>query len=272
MSALVPELLVRAHARRLKLPVVAGSATRFAEEAASAGHSPLAFLAALLSAEVAQRDANVERTRIAAARFPEHKELSEFDFAAIPSLNAPLVAELARGAYLARRETVLLVGPPGTGKTHTATALGLAACRTGRRVRFVTVAGLVTELSEAQAEHRLSRLEASLDRLDLLICDELGFLRLDPDQSQLLFTLLAHRYTRGALMITSNLEFADWTSVFAGDERLTAALLDRLTHRCHLLEFRGSSYRFRQSLAAREGRPDPAPGPVDRPATDLTSA
>ncbi len=265
MNALIPELLVRAHGKRLKLPVVASSAARFAEEAANAGHGPLDFLAALLSAEVAQRDANVERSRIAAARFPEQKELSEFDFAAIPSLNAPLVAELARGAYLERRETILAVGPPGTGKTHIATALGLAACRMGKRVRFVTVAGLVTELAEAQAEHRLSRLEAALDRLDLLICDELGFVRLDPDGSQLLFTLLAHRYIRGALIVTSNLEFADWTTVFAGDERLTAALLDRLTHRCHLLEFRGSSYRFRQSLAAREAGHDAVP--ANLPAT-----
>lgn len=259
MSALVPELLVRAHGKRLKLPVVATQAARYAEEAASAGHGPLDFLAALLSAEVAQRDANVERTRIAAARFPEQHELSDFDFAAIPSLNAVLVAELARGAYLGRREVILAVGPPGTGKTHIATALGLAACRMGKRVRFVTVAGLVNELGEAHAEHRLSRLEAALDRTDLLICDELGFVRLDPDQAQLLFTLLAHRYTRGALIITSNLEFAEWTGVFGGDERLTAALLDRLTHRCHLLEFRGSSYRFRESLAAREVRRDESP-------------
>lgn len=259
MSALVPELLVRAHAKRLRLPVMANQATRFADEAATAGHGPLEFLAALLSAEVAGRDASVERTRIAAARFPEFHELSAFDFGALPALNAPLVAELARGAYLSRREVILAVGPPGTGKTHVATALGLAACRLGKRVRFVTVAGLVTELAEAQAEHRLSKLEAALDRLDLLICDELGFVRLDPDQSQLLFTLLAHRYTRGALIITSNLEFADWTTVFAGDERLTAALLDRLTHRCHVLEFRGSSYRFRESLASREGRPAETP-------------
>lgn len=255
MSGLVPELLVHAHAKRLRLPIMAAQAARYAEEAANAGHGPLDFLAALLSAEVAQRDANVERTRITAARFPELKELSDFDFAAMPSLNAPLVAELARGAYLGRREVILAVGPPGTGKTHVATALGLAACRLGKRVRFVTVAGLVTDLAEAQAEHRLSRLEAVLDRTDLLICDELGFVRLGPDEAQLLFTLLAHRYTRGALIITSNLEFAEWTSVFGDDERLTAALLDRLTHRCHLLEFRGSSYRFRESLAAREVRP-----------------
>jgi DNA replication protein DnaC len=116
---------------------------------------------------------------------------------------------------------------------------------------------LVTELSEAQAEHRLSRLEQQLDRLDLLILDELGFVKLNADQAQLLFILLAHRYTRGALAVTSNLEFADWTSVFNDDARLVAALLDRLTHRCHLLEFHGESYRFRQSLAARaaEGPP-----------------
>jgi DNA replication protein DnaC len=193
MSALVPELLVRTHAKRLRLPVMAGQAARFAEEAATAGHGPLEFLASLLSAEVAGRDVSVERSRIAAAHFPELKELFDFDFAAIGSRNAPLVAELARGAYLARREVIFAVGPPGTGKTHVATALGLAACRMGRRVRFVTVAGLVTELAEAQAEHCLSKLGAALDRLDLLICDELGFVRLDPDQSQLLFTLLAHQ-------------------------------------------------------------------------------
>lgn len=173
----------------------------------------------------------------------------------VPSLNAPLVTDLARGAYIDRREVVLAVGPPGTGKTHTALGLGLAACRQARRVRFTTAAELVTELAEAQAQHRLSRLEEQLDRIDLLICDELGFVRLDADQAQLLFILLAHRYTRGALIITSNLEFSDWPGVFNDDARLVAALLDRLTHRCHLLQFRGESYRFRESLAARSPTP-----------------
>ena len=251
------ELLIRSYAKRLKLPAVAASAERLAAEAAAAGHGPLEFLAALLAAEVAQREANVERARIQAARFPELKELAEFDFSLVPSLNAPLVAELARGGWIERREVVLAVGPPGTGKSHVCSALGLEACRQGRRVRFLTAADLVTELSEAQAEHRLSRLEQQLDRLDLLILDELGFVKLNADQAQLLFILLAHRYTRGALAVTSNLEFSDWTSVFNDDARLVAALLDRLTHRCHLLEFRGESYRFRQSLAARaaEGPP-----------------
>ena len=258
MSTIAAELRIRIHAKRLHLPVTGTQAGRYAEEAAQARHGTLEFLAALLDAEVAQRDANVERARIAQARFPELKELSDFNFGHLPSLNAPLVAELARGTYISRREVVLAVGPPGTGKTHTAIGLGLAACRQARRVRFTTVAELVTELSEAQAQHRLSKLEEQLDRIDLLVCDELGFVRLDADQAQLLFILLAHRYTRGALIITSNLEFADWTSVFNDDARLVAALLDRLTHRCHLLQFRGESYRFRESLAAREPTP-PAP-------------
>ena len=163
-----------------------------------------------------------------------------------------MVAALAKGAFIDRHEVILAVGPPGTGKTHIASGIGLEACRQGRRVRFVTVAELVMELSEAQAEHRLSRLETQLDRLDLLICDELGFIRLDSDQAQLLFILLAHRYTRGGLIITSNLEFGDWTGVFNDDARLVSALLDRLTHRCHVLQFQAESYRFRESLAAQK--------------------
>jgi DNA replication protein DnaC len=260
MSSVAAELLIQAEAKRLRLPVMAAQAVRFAEEGALAGHGPLEFLAALLSAEVEQRDRNVERARVAKAKFPELKELADFNFALVPSLNAPQVAELARGTFIDRREVILAVGPPGTGKTHIASGIGLAACRQGRRVRFITVAELVMELSEAQAEHRLSRLEAQLDRLDLLICDELGFIRLDADQAQLLFILLAHRYTRGGLMITSNLEFGDWTGVFNDDARLVSALLDRLTHRCHVLQFQAESYRFRESLAARTVAPAPRAG------------
>ncbi|HUY55297.1 MAG TPA: ATP-binding protein [Candidatus Nanopelagicaceae bacterium] len=219
-----------------------------ATEAARAGHGPLQFLAAPLEGEVHQREANVERARIRAAHFPELKELSSFEFSLVPSLNAALVTDLARGSWIQHREVVLAV----------------EARRQGKRVRFVTVAELVTDLAEAQAQHRLSRLEEQLDRLDLLICDELGFVSLDADHAQLLFILLAHRYTRGALAITSNLEFADWPKVFNGDSRLVAALLDRLTHRCHLLEFQGDSYRFRQSRTARRG--------TSRAASDLSGA
>lgn len=251
MTSPAAEMRVRSYAKRLRLPVVADSAVRYAEEAAAEGHGALEFLAALFEAEVAQRDTNMEKARIAAAHFPEVKELADFNFSLIPSLNASLITDLARGSWIDRHEVVMAVGPPGTGKTHTAIALGVAACRMGKRVRFVTAAALVTELAEAQAQHRLSRFEAQLDRIDLLICDELGFIRLDADQAQLLFILLAHRYTRGALILTSNLEFGDWPSVFNDDTRMTAALLDRLTHRCHLLPFQGQSFRFRESLSRR---------------------
>ena len=259
MSTIAAELRIQTHAKRLRLPLIGAQAARYADEAATASHGHLEFLAALLDAEVAQREVNVERARIAQAHFPELKELSDFNFSLVPSLNAPLVLELATGRFIDRREVILAVGPPGTGKTHTAIGIGLSACRHGKRVRFVTVADLVTELAEAQAEHRLSRLEEQLDRIDLLICDELGFVRLDSDQAQLLFMLLAHRYTRGGLAITSNLDFADWTAVFNDDARLTAALLDRLTHRCHLLQFQGESYRFRERLAAFPTKPASRP-------------
>lgn len=268
MSTVAAELAIRADARRLQLPVMAANAPRYAEEAISARRSHLEFLAALLAAEVAQRDANVEKTRVAQARFPEPKELGDFNFALVPSVNAALVAELARGTFIERREVVLAVGPPGTGKTHCSIAIGLEACRRGQRVRFVTAADLVTELAEAQAAHRLSRFEQQLDRIDLLICDELGFIRLGADEAQLLFIMLAHRYTRGGLIITSNLEFADWTGIFNDDQRMTAALLDRLPHRCHLLTFRGESYRFRESQgsAARErGRRRKAAATAEEP-------
>jgi DNA replication protein DnaC len=156
MSSPAAELLVRAEAKRLRLPVVAGQAAKYAEEAALAGHDSLEFLAALLSAETAQRDRNVERARVSQARFPEMKELADFNFALVPSLSPVKVAELAKGTFIDRREVILAVGPPGTGKTHIASAIGLSCCRQGRRVRFVTVAELVMELAEAQAEHRLS--------------------------------------------------------------------------------------------------------------------
>ena len=191
MSTAAAEILIRDYAKRLKLPTVGARAgCPLATEAAQAGHGPLEFLAALLEGEVHQREANVERARLRAAHFPELKELSSFEFSLVPSLNAALVAALARGSWIQHREVVLAVGPPGTGKSHVCTALGVEACRQGKRVRFVTVAELVTDLAEAQAQHRLSRLEEQLDRLDLLICDELGW---RPDESIPEFRPLLHQ-------------------------------------------------------------------------------
>ena len=190
----------------------------------------------------------VER-RIKAAKFPATKSLDSFDFKAIPSLNKLLVLELARCEFVTRRENIIALGPSGTGKTHAALGLGLAACQKGMRVRFVTAAALVHEMIEATDERRLQRLQKQLAAQDLLIIDELGFVPLSKTGAELLFEVISQRYERGSIIVTSNLPFDEWTEVF-GTERLTGAILDRFTHHVHILEMNGDSYRLRQSRKA----------------------
>jgi DNA replication protein DnaC len=233
--------------RQMRLPTVAANYRKFAQEAAQSRQPYEEYLLALLEHEANQRDVNRRKRRIREARFPVLRTLDEFDFAALPSLNRNKVLMLARGEYLERRENVALIGSIGTGKTHIAIALGLAACEQGRRVRFYTAAGLINELLEAQEAHRLSKLETWLMKQDLIVLDEVGFVPFSQHGAQMLFAFVSQKYLRGSLIVTSNLAFAEWTEVF-GDPRLTSALLDRFTHRCHILEFAGESYRFRQSL------------------------
>ena len=183
---------------------------------------------------------------IKAAKFPAVKSLDSFDFKAIPSLNKMMVLELARCEWIERQENVIALGPSGTGKTHIALGLGLAACQKGLPVAFVTAASLVHELMEARDEKRLLRLQRQLAKVKLLIIDELGFVPLSKTGAELLFELISQRYERGSTLITSNLPFEEWTETF-GTERLTGALLDRLTHHVHILEMNGDSYRLRQS-------------------------
>ncbi len=176
--------------------------------------------------------------------------MDSFDFLAIPSLNKTLVLELARCEFLARRENVLLLGNSGTGKTHIAMALGLAACQRGHRVRFTTTAALVSELIEARDDKKLLRFQKQIASYELLIVDELGFVPLSKTGAELLFEMLSQRYERGSTMVTSNLPFQEWTEVL-GSERLTGALLDRLTHHVHILEMNADSYRLKQSRRQR---------------------
>jgi len=233
--------------RQLRLPTVAANYRKFAQEAAQSGQPYEEYLLALLEHEANQREINRRQRRVREARFPVLRTLDEFDFAAIPSLKQTQVLDLARGEYIQRRENVALIGAIGTGKTHIAIALGLAACEHGHRVRFYTAAGLINELLEAQETHTLSKLESRLMKQELVILDEVGFVPFSQRGAQMLFAFVSQKYLRGSLIVTSNLAFAEWTEVF-GDPRLTSALLDRLTHRCHILEFAGESYRFRQSL------------------------
>ncbi len=251
-----PSLLLETYLKQLRLPMFAQHYRKVAEDAAQANLSYERFLLALAEQEVAQRETNRQTQLIRSARVPVPKELADFDFASLPGLNKQQVLELTCGGYIQKAEPVILLGNPGLGKTHVATALALAACRQGYRVRFYTAAGLVNELIQAQDEHRLPRLLNTALKHHLIVLDELGFIPFSASGAQLIFQFCSCLYERVALLVTTNLRFADWTQVF-GDERLTAALLDRLTHKAHILEFVGESYRFRQRLQ-REARQEPA--------------
>jgi DNA replication protein DnaC len=258
MSAETTPLLLKTNLKHLKLPTMLSEWEKLAREAAAKNEGYENYLLRLTEAEVSTRSANALASRIRAAGFPVVKDFDTFDFAALPSVPKQKVLELSRGAWIEEHANCCLIGNAGTGKTHLATALGLAACRLGRRVRFVTAASLVTQLEEAQQQHRLDRVLSQLERIDLLIIDELGYLSFSRGGAELLFQVFADRYERRSVLVTSNLAFSEWASVFQGD-RMTAALLDRLTHRCEIFEMNGESYRFRESMTAKKDK-DPKKG------------
>ena len=202
----------------------------------------------LAEMEMIDRERRMVERRIKAAKFPTVKSLDSFDFLALPSLNKMMVLELARSDYVERRENIIALGNSGTGKSHIALGLGLAACQKGLSVGFIAAAALVHELLEARDEKRLLRLQRQLAGYKLLIIDELGYVPLSTTGAELLFEVFSQRYERGSTIVTSNLPFDEWTSVF-GSERLTGALLDRLTHHVHILEMNGDSYRLAHSSA-----------------------
>ena len=237
--------LLDSYLRQLRLPTFTKLYPQFAADAARNNHDTVRFLLALAEQEVNQRQLNMLQQRLKNAHFPVIKELADFDFSCLPMLNKAQILDLARGEYIQQKQGLILIGNPGLGKTHLALGLAAAACREGRRVRFWTAAGLVNELIQAQDEHRLHRFISSALKLDLVVLDELGFIPFSQNGAQALFTFCSELYERLALIITTNLKFADWVQVF-GDERLTAALLDRLTHHAHIIELLGESYRFRQ--------------------------
>lgn len=260
MSEEVPQVLLAHHLKALKLPSFLREHDKLARQCAAEGVDHTGYLLRLAELELLDRERRLVERRIRQARFPAVKSLDSFDFAAIPALNKLLVLKLARGAYIGRRENVIALGPSGTGKTHIALGLGLAACQKGLSVGFTTAAALVHELLEARDERRRRRLQNQLAGYKLLIVDELGYVPLSPSGAELLFEVFSRRYERGSVIVTSNLPFDEWTGVF-GAERLTGALLDRLTHHVHILEMNGESYRLKASRR-RQGQhatPDQRP-------------
>ncbi len=244
------EALVEAHARELHLPTVRRRFRALAEEALREQQTPLAYLACLLEAEVQERAERRERRRLLDARFPLTKRLEDFRFEDNPNVSPQTIAALAEGSWIKDRESVIFVGESGTGKTHLATALAICACQQGRRVRFTTLAALATELQEAESRRELARIVGRYARIELLVLDELGYLSLPEGAAELVFQVISERNERVSLIVTTNLPFGEWTKVFP-DPRLAKAVVDRLTHRAHIIETGSESWRFRHGLARK---------------------
>ena len=249
-------VLLKHHLKALKLPTILSECEKVAARCAADNADHLTFLLRLCELELIEREQKAAQRRLKAARFPTAKLLDEFDFSARPSVNKPLVLDLVRGDYMTRRENILLVGPSGTGKTHLATALGMAACAQDKRVRFWRVTELITTLREADQERQLLRLRSHLTKLDLLILDEFGYVPTSKAGAELLFDVIATAYERSSVILTTNLPFENWTEIL-GNERLTGAAFDRLTHRCHILETSGESYRLQDAKRRRRQETQP---------------
>jgi DNA replication protein DnaC len=245
--------LLKTHFRQLRLPTMGQEFEKLARDAAAGNQTFVQFLLSLTELELAARAANAVGTRIKNADFPIEKDFDTFDFTALPGLSKPKVLELGRCEWIEQKFNCCLIGSHGTGKTHISIGLGLAACRAGLRVRFFTAAELVSQLEKEQKQYTLDRFLRQLDRAHLLILDELGYVTMSRCGVELLFRVFGDRYERGSLLVTSNLPFSEWGQIFQG-ERMTAALLDRLTHHCQILEMNGESYRFRESMKAKKGR------------------
>lgn len=245
-------ILINSYLKTLKLPTFLKEYPRAARQCAEENRGYEAFLQHLSEMEVQERGKKAIKRRIKEAGFVTEKEISEFDFAAIPQLNKKRIIDLSKGEYIDKRECVVMIGPPGVGKTHLAIGLGREACRRGKRVKYFTASGLATAYAEAREDRELLRLERAIERRHLIVIDELGYVPLGQNAAENLFSFFSQCYERTSVILTTNLPFSEWPQIF-GDERLTGALLDRLTHRVHVIEMDGESYRLRGSRQKKGG-------------------
>ncbi len=237
-------ILLEHYLKKLRLPTMLREYDSLAAVCRGDRSDYPTYLLRLVERELLDRERKAAERRVKEARFPVVKTLDTFDFSTQPSINESLVRELMGGEYIDNRENILLIGNSGTGKTHLACALAFAACAQGRRVRFFTVTGLVTELLECREEKKLQRLHKQLERFHLIVLDELGYVPFSKVGAELLFEVVSQSYERNSLIVSTNLPFENWPEVL-GSERLTGALLDRLTYRIHIIEANGESYRLK---------------------------
>jgi DNA replication protein DnaC len=252
-------VLLESHLKALRLPTFIREYAKTARQCGERGDSHELFLERLAELEVNQRDSRAAMRRLKQAGFPVEKDLSAFDFGAVPGLSRKKVLDLFTCRFIPEKASVVWLGAPGVGKSHLAVALGREACRQGYRVRFFTASHLVNTYLEAREQRQVLRLEASIRKKDLIIVDELGYLPMDTRGAEHLFGFFSQCYEQVSVVVTTNLPFAEWPSIFAGDARLAGAVIDRLTHRVHIVEIAGESYRLRQSLKAKEGGQARAP-------------
>lgn len=242
---------VRQYCKAVRVPVIGANFLPLAEQAVKENHSHIRYLEALLAMENEERDRHAIQNRIRDAQLPRMKTLEEFDFGQAPRIPAARVRELGEGGYIDRSEPVVFIGECGTGKTHLATGLCVAACRQKRRVRFTTAAGLVNELVEAKQNNQVRRLMARWQRYEVIAVDEVGYVPLADIGAEFLFQVISERAERAAIVVTTNLPFSEWTTVFP-NPRLCKALLDRITDRAHIIETGTESFRFRRTVERRK--------------------
>lgn len=253
--AVVDKVVLESYLKKLYLSTFLLHHEAYAAEAAQSNQSYSRFLLALAEQELLEREARRRQRRLKEAKIPVVKDLTSFDFDMIPQLNQQKIRQLLSGEYMQKAEPIILIGNPGLGKTHVATALAVAATQQMCRVRFFNAAALVNELLKAQEEGRVTPFINKMLKHHLIVIDELGFIPFSTMGAHLMFQLCSALYERVAIIVTTNLKFADWIQVF-GDERLTVALLDRLTHKAHIIEFVGDSYRFRERQEQQGTRDD----------------
>ena len=246
MSRESHRLLLKHHLEKLRLPTMRRDWERLAVGCAKEGQDHAEFLWQLCERELIEREQRAAARRVKNAKFPVTKTLDDFDFAAQPTINESLIRQLATCQYLKEHENVLMLGNSGTGKSHLATALGYAACAQGKRVRFWTACALATHLLELREQRELKQFQAQVEKHDLIVIDELGYVPFSKEGAELLFEVVSRAYERVSLIVTTNLPFEQWTEVM-GSERLTGAMLDRITHRVHIIEANGESYRLRDA-------------------------